>query len=264
MSCLFKLCFRCFGSQHEDPIIQEHREKRKASFTQSVIKEISSEFFDGFVCVVDGDGVIVNANHHIETLMGTKRAKGKSLLEFIHDDHCKEVAHLIRRVFEENDEQKLYKATLPLVGGDVDAGMVANIGIKGGELYIMMTRACMNKIGSDIELEKIKLLVERSENTGYFLVDSQGIIRDVVDTSVRCYLGYSARQLVGLNMNTLTWPDDQEIADDPESFRGMSNEAYSFRRKHKNGSFILTEMVEGVYEAKSGELYRIIIDTYLT
>lgn len=226
------------------------------------VEATALESFRGFYCVVMTDGTILKANDRVRNIVSIKEGislSGYSIKKYIHTD-CHETVDAAFALIAAGEAPASSMEIPYIVAGSVIT-LTTQIEAHGKGVALKIDETAMQSLKTH-ELQKTKSLIRKSKNMTMWLVDGTGIIRDVVDETMRRHLSYSASEMIGTNMISYVAPEQRKFAANPVGADGRRIEAYTLYRLHKDGHRVKAQVTEGLMCSETGEEFTMYIDDY--
>jgi len=185
---------------------------------------------------LDTDGIIRKVNRTESKMLGytPEEMIGKSIFEFIHENHRNVTRHHFREKVKNwrpaTGFQRKYRTKS---GREIDVYITDQL-IYNENLKVTSVRSTIQNMS------------DSSENPGFHEVDPNGIIINVNEFEAK-FLGYSRKELIGKSVFDLIAPEEQDVA--RKAFRDKINHwvpTHGFERKYKrkNGEYVDVMIVD--------------------
>jgi hypothetical protein len=214
----------------------------------TLVSEIKEEKFKGLVCAFDLSGKILYGNEKTKLFL-----KSDSFFDIIPARERSNLVEMFYQIFQKKKAGEKIPCYMPITVGkfQVDHKKVrAELTPFARGFVLKIPEEVLEGI-TEMEVEKLKLLLMEYPMSGLWIADERGVIVDLLKENIRDNLGWREEELIGRNISTVIdkMPEPQK-------------EVYVIDRVHSDGSLVRTEVVEGKVIFSDGNIYHLYIDTY--
>lgn len=225
------------------------------------IKTISSNLFDGVMVVLDPkQHKIVKINDPYCILSG---GYGDSVLdrdfsELVPLSKKDLIKELFQKLFGSRVKRPVVEVTIPIgINETVAENIRARVYCQDSQICLLVDREELSRM-QEIEVIRLKALISGSPDSGFWVTDTDGIIKDVVGPNCSVHLGYDEKELVGMNIGTFNGKDEPLTVD----AGGNPDKARIIYRRSKSGELVKTDVVQKRITMSNGDEYILHLDTY--
>ena len=214
----------------------------------SVISEIQEEKFKGLVCAFDLQGKVLYGNDRASLIF-----KKGSFFDVIPARDRGALLKMFVSIYSNGNVVKAVPCHVPLMIGrhlvSHDKIHAELISFSRG-LVLKIPEVVLEEV-TEMELERLKILLLHHLSSGLWITDERGVIVDVLKKNCKTNLGWDEDEVIGKNiLNIIVKP-----------YEG-TEEVYEIYRVHRDGSSVRTKVVTGEVVLSNGHIYHVYLDTY--
>jgi hypothetical protein len=214
----------------------------------AIVSEIKEDKFKGLVCAFDLSGKILFGNEKTKLFI-----KSESFFDIIPARERSNLVEMFYQIFQKKKAGDKIPCFMPITVGrfQVDHKKVRAELMPFARGFVLKIPEEVLEGITEMEVEKLKILLMEYPMSGLWIADERGMIVDVLKENLADNLGWREEDLIGKNISSVV----QKM---PEPNR----EVYVIDRVHADGSHVRAEVVEGKVIFSDGNIYHLYIDTY--
>jgi len=247
--------------------VEETCSSRKASFAdlqkvernlEEIMEKTTSIVFGGLYCEIDLTGNILCANQRLQVLRKhcyREKKNGvaeENFLDFVSKSRKEVVLKKINSLSKAQGGNFHGFLSIPFQVENFEYGVRTECKFSEKKVILFISANELQKL-QNVQLIRIKTLIEQKKNKGLWVLDDQGIVRHVAGESIFKNLGWKDSEIIGMNYATFVQEEKAHLTE---------NGVYQIFRRRKFEGAIETEVQVKRMTLHDGHEYTVHLDSY--
>lgn len=231
-----------------------------------LVEEVSLETFRGVIVVMNEQGAIKHVNSQINILKDWNEENlGRSevvrnILELVPEEDHSDIHELLRELHIPSNQNVSREIYFPVAIGKYKTLLPATVFLARQNILLMIKTEDLQQ-SLEIELVRLKALIQLNSNRGLWITDENDTIIDMVDKNLLHNLGYRKEEVLGKSIYTFIKDDYHDLAR-VRAAEHLDEKTHYLERPKKDGGLIRVKVVPGEIKVQGRIKYRLYLDHY--